>query len=435
VGTLLTRAAAGLLAAVLAMPALADGEHGDRHELRLELDASFLAASSTLGSWTTGGLGKLRYAEDDDGLEASRLFVEYGGRITPTLHGTAIVDYVDDASSGLGITEAYLDWHPIPKSRNQHQVKFGAFYPPLSLENGADGWNSPFTYSYSAIDTWLGEEIRPVGAEWSLRRRLGFSGSLQELRAFAAGFYGGDPAGTLLFWRGWGLHDRQTRFNDKLPMPPTPIWDATGTIVGFRDQWVRPLDEIDHRPGAYLGLAWRYSSRALVQLLSYDNRADANAFRDGQWGWHTRFAGLSAQISLPGQLGLLTESLKGSTYWIVGARPDGTLSPRAELVEDGFAASYLILTRVLHSAHRLSLRYDSFDMTREEAVPQLHSDAGRAWTLAYRYARNERLSGGIEWLNVRSSRDLWAVFYGVPRTATERELRLQVTYKINVPTQ
>ena len=45
-------------------------------------------------------------------------------------------------------------------------------------------------------------QIRPVGAEWSLRRRLGFPGSPHELRAFADGFYGNDPAGTLLFWRG-----------------------------------------------------------------------------------------------------------------------------------------------------------------------------------------------------------------------------------------
>ena len=172
-----------------------------------------------------------------------------------------------------------------------------------------------------------------------------------------------------------------------------------------------------------------------MQLLRYDNRADVSAFRDGQWGWHTRFTGVSAQISLPAQLGLLAEWLTGSTYWIVGARPDGTLSPRAELVDDGFDASYVMLTRVLHGAHRLSLRYDSFGMMRAETAPPLHSDAGRAWTLAYRYARNERLSGGIEWLEIHSSRDLWSAFYALPHAATERELRLQVTYKINMPAQ
>ena len=429
-GTLLTRLALTFFAVCAALPARADG---DRHQLRLEFDAGFVRASSELDSWPSGGLGKLRFAENDDGFGASRFFAEYHGRITPTLVGTATMDYVDDASAGLGLTEAYLEWRPIPTSRNQHQVKLGAFYPPLSLENGGHGWHSPFTYSYSAINSWLGEEIRPVGAEWSLRRRLGFAGSPHELRAFAAGFYGGDPAGALLFWRGWGLHDRQTRFSDELPIPPMPVWDSTGTIVGYRDQSVRPLDEIDHRPGAYAGAQWRYANRALVALARYDNRADESAFRDRQWGWHTRFVSLSAQVSLPWELGLLVQWLSGSTYWIVGARPDGTLSPTAAAVDDEFDAEYVMLTRLLRTAHRLSLRYDTFGIVRDEAAPALKSDAGHAWTLAYRYSRSERLSGGIEWLAIRSRRDLWADFYGVPRVATEHALRVQISYKLGLP--
>ena len=64
-----------------------------------------------------------------------------------------------------------------------------------------------------------------------MRRHSGYAGSPHELVAFASGFYGNDPAGTLLFWRGWSLHDRQSRLNDQLPMPPMPIW-RNGTIVG-----------------------------------------------------------------------------------------------------------------------------------------------------------------------------------------------------------
>ncbi len=75
-----------------------------------------------------------------------------------------VADYVDDASGGVDLTEALLEWRPVPRSRNQQQLKIGAFYPSLSLENGDRGWQSPFTYSYSAINTWLGEEIRPFGS-------------------------------------------------------------------------------------------------------------------------------------------------------------------------------------------------------------------------------------------------------------------------------
>src|SRR5690606_3435751 len=106
-------------------------------------------------------------------------------------------------------------------------------------------------------------------------RRLGL-GSPHELRAFAAAFMGNDPAGTLLFWRGWSLHDRQTRLDDRLAAPPKPIW-VDGVIVGSRPQHVEPFEEIDDEPGAYAGLEWRYARRVLVQAARYDNRSDPHA--------------------------------------------------------------------------------------------------------------------------------------------------------------
>ena len=33
-----------------------------------------------------------------------------------------------------------------------------------------------------------------------------------------------------------------------------------------------------------------------MQLARYDNRADPNAFSDGQWGWETAFTQLGIQI-------------------------------------------------------------------------------------------------------------------------------------------
>jgi hypothetical protein len=430
--TVLTRlsVAVALGAAAVALPA---AEPGDRHRWRIEMDAGVVSRDSTLGAWTDGGIGKLRYGEDDDGMNAARVLFDYRGRITPTLATTIVADYVADASTGLDLTEAFVDWRPIPTSANQHQVRFGAFYPPLSLENVDPGWQSPFSYSYSAINTWIGEEIRPIGAEWSLRRRLGFEGSPHELRAFAAGFYGNDPAGTLLFWRGWSVHDRQTRLNDVLPMPPLPTWNWSGVIVGHTPQFVEPFEEIDDAPGAYAGIEWRYARRVLLQLSAYDNRADPNAFRDGQWGWQTKFAQVAMQVSLPWDIGLLAQWLEGETYWITGARANGTLSPVAEFVEDAFDAKYVLLTRMFGGAHRVTLRYDDFGMARNDAVPPLTVDDGHAWTFAYRYERSARLSAGLEWLEIESRRDLWSEFYFSDERATERELRLQVSLRLGAP--
>ena len=429
-GSLLARATLTMLAAAAGGPAaVRAAESGDRHHWQVELATSYVATDSPLASWPGGGLGKLRYAESDDDVNAVRLFAHYRGRITPTLWTTAVVDYVGDASAGLDVSEAFLDWRPIPKSPNQQQLRVGMFYPPFSLENGESGWQSPFTYSYSAINTWIGEEIRPIGAEWSLRRRLGEPGSPHELRAFAAGFFGNDPAGTLLFWRGWSLHDRQTRLNDRLTIPPVPVFGAGGVQVGTRTQIIEPFEELDHEPGAYAGLEWRYGRRVLMQLAHYDNRADPNAFADGEWGWDTSFTHLGAQVSLPGEIGLVTQWMKGKTYWISGARPDGTRWSMARVVEDGFESKFVLLTRVLRNAHRLSLRYDDFVVVRAEPSPALQSDSGHAWTLAYRYERSARLSAGLEWLEITSRRDLWPAFYSLPSQVTERQLRLQVSLR------
>jgi hypothetical protein len=427
---LLSRASTVIVAALLCRTALA-ADGGDRHRFELTLDLGYQAADSDLGAWTDGGLGKLRYA-DDDGVEAARVMLEYRGRISPTWSTTIVADYVDDASSGLDLTETFVEWRPIPRSKDQHQVRIGAFYPPLSLENVSAGWESPYSDSYSAINTWIGEEIRPIGAEWSLRRRLGPLGSPHELEVFAAGFFGNDPAGTLLFWRGWSLHARQTRLNDRLPMPQMPQWNSQGTIVGFRDQHVEPFEEIDHDPGVYGGVEWRYARRVLLKLARYDNRADPHAFDAGQWGWHTAFTALGLQASLPWEIGLVAQWLDGSTYWISGARRNGTLSPAAELVEDGFDARFVLLTRSFGGAgaHRLSIRYDDFAMAREPGPEPLSSDHGHAWTAAYRFEPSPRWSARVEWLKVESRRDLWSEFYAKPHAATERHLRLIGTYRL-----
>ena len=404
------------------------GAESDRHDLKIDISAGYVSASTDLTAWPEGGLSKLRIT--DDGVTMFRAFVDYRGRLTPTLQARVIADYVDDGSSGIDLTEAYIDWRPIPSSPNQHQVRFGAFYPPFSLENGDSGWQSPFTYSYSAINTWLGEEVRPIGVEWSLRRRLR---NAHEIRGFAAGFYGNDPAGTLLFWRGWSLHDRQSRLHDHFTIPDMPVFTG-GVVTGTRDQTLKPFVETDHEPGAYAGVEWRYARRVLVQLARYDNRADPYSFADGQWGWDTVFDHLAVQVALPAELGLVAQWMSGTTDWVAGASQAGTLSPFVRFVQDELDSQFVMLTRRLGGMHRLALRYDTFSINRPSMSPPLESDAGDAWTLSYRLApANARFSGGIEWLRIDSHRDIWPMFYSVPSDQTEDQLRLQFSFRLAAP--
>ena len=423
--TLLIRVA--LAGASVSMAAAAIAADGERHSWMLDVAIGYPATSSDLAPWTESGNGKLRFA-DDGGLAGNHFAAEYHGRIVNTLSVKTVFDYADDASTGLDVTEAYLDWHPVPKTVNQHTFRFGAFYPPFSLENSDVGWGSPFSTSWSTINTWLGEEIRPIGAEWRVRRRVGFAGSPHELSAFVSGFYGNDPAGTLLFWRGFALHDRQTRLNDTLPMPPMPVFGAGGIVVGTRPQSVEPFEEIDDEPGYYAGVEWRYARRALLQLAVYDNRADPDSFREGQWGWKTSFSHIGAQVDLPAGLGLMAQWMAGETYWLIGVTPTGMRTSATALVEDEFDASFVMLTKRLAAAHRVSARYDTFDFRRDSM--NLTIDSGHAWTLAYQYEATSSLALAFEWLTIESTRDLWPMFYGLPREATERQLRLKLAYRL-----
>lgn len=140
-------------------------------------------------------------------------------------------------------------------------------------------------------------------------------------------------------------------------------------------------------------------------------------------GWKTAFTHVGVQLALPGDVGLISHWLHGDTRWIAGARPNGTLAPMAELVEDGFDAPFAMLTRLFRGRHRLSVRYDDFAIERSEATPAERSDAGHAWTAAYRWSQR-RCTTGIEWMRIESRRDLWTETYSAPAAAAETALRL-----------
>jgi len=102
-------------------------------------DQSFVHASTPLVSWVDHGPGKLRFDESSDGALVPRAFVDYRGRITPTLRAHATVNANSDGDAEIGVTEAYLEYRPVPSSPWARRWRFGAFYPHVSLENAAAG--------------------------------------------------------------------------------------------------------------------------------------------------------------------------------------------------------------------------------------------------------------------------------------------------------
>jgi hypothetical protein len=403
-------------------------ELSDRHEIEIGLDWNLFDARSDLGAWTDGGSGKLRYDSGGSRHSSARVAIEYRGQITPTLFARAVGDAIEDAPTTAGLTEAYLEWRPLPSGVTRNRLRFGAFYPPFSLENTGFAWESPYSRSFSAINAWLAEEIRPIGVDWRLSRPVGNEQSPQQIDVFAGLFYGNDPAGTLLFWRGWSVHDRQTRLNERLPLAALVVPGPPGGPPIIVERRLDPIAEIDHRPGIYVGGDLSFARRARVSLAHYDNRADPYRFRDGQWAWATRFWHIAAQVSLPGDVGMIVQHLRGDTGWLVPPTSDGTIPATTEYVTDEFDASFLLISKAIGGRHRISLRFDAFDFQRPG---ELVIDRGDAATLAYGYSLSPRLSMQLEWMEIDSLRDVWPLLLGHASTR-ETESMLQLEFRLSI---
>ena len=395
----------------------------DRHHFTAAVDFSVIGADGELPSWLYSGNGKLRYDDDHQGLRVSRAFLDYRGRIAPTLFAHAVLNVNDTVAETIDVTEAYVEWRPLPRSEYRARGRAGFFYPRLSLENGGAGWTSPYTLSASTINTWLGEELRVFGAELRLTRDLpqwpGHQVSVE-----GGLFYGNDPTGALLTWRGWASHDRQTGLNGKLPLPEISAieaWDPGGNPIGT----LKPFQEIDNRPGYYASVEWSWRQRVLLRYSHYDNRADPEV-RDGEdYAWETVFEHVGIQVALPWDLGLLGQWIGGSTKMGVDLGPW-----RVQDVD--YDTTYLMLTRPF-GRHRISTRYEWFDLQPfNDPLGITNQDKGNAMAVAWLWAPLRQLQVGAEYLQIasehcRSETCFW-VFQGLPRSTRDQQLQLTMRW-------
>ncbi|WP_315979826.1 hypothetical protein [Aliamphritea spongicola] len=180
-----------------------------------------LAHSDTSDSYRQGGVGK--FGTDNGGQaylgQAGLQWVlEWDSGLS--FH-TVANGYYDGEDNGLGITESFFRYRGIPnESGHRLQSKVGLFYPAISLENKAFAWAAKNTLNSSTLNTWIGEEIRLLGAEltWTRLGKLNDAG--YDLSFTASGFFNNDPTGALLAWHGWTSSSRQTLWGEKRKIPP-----------------------------------------------------------------------------------------------------------------------------------------------------------------------------------------------------------------------
>jgi hypothetical protein len=375
------------------------------------------AVGSSTRSWMDGGLGKTRYGGDVGGgrrayAKVSEATLVIEPRIGWDVSGVIQLTAAPEQQNAIDIVEAYLQYKPVPTGPWSVKVKTGVFLPPISLENTGLGWTSPYTISSSAINTWVGEELRTIGGEAT----VGYRGTDVGLSLLGALYEFNDPAGTLMAWRGWALHDRVTGLFDRLRLAPLPIIQPNG-ILSRQRPTERPFVEIDDRVGYYAGARIEAFGLGTLSLLRYDNRADDKVFEKGQWPWRTAFwsAGVSAPV---GGLDVLAQAMTGWTTLIT--------TPRGPIVGTDFAAAYGLVSKGW-GRHRLSLRADWFKTTDQDIFPDANDEHGYALTLGYVFRPTAKQRLTLEMLYIDSTRTERKSL-GLPTRAQESQFQLSYRF-------
>jgi hypothetical protein len=380
-------------------------------DFSVSVDLRAIAAEAT-PSFLDGGLGKFRYGESGLALGRLRLALEQPIGETVKLRLDAS-SWGDDDRNPLGLTEAVVDFRPVPQGAWRPRLRTGLFHAPASLANRADGWESPYTISFSALDSWLAEEIRSIGVEGSIDHLGRLAGGDHDVGAFVGLFGWNDPAGVMIARHGFALHDRQT-------LPFGRVGDPDRGPVRGRQLF----HEIDGRPGYYVGARWRWLDRLEARAMHYDSLGDLDGAKPSidDVAWRTRFDTLGVRAEAGERLTLVAQWLDGYT----AARP------ATGFFEWTFTSWYL-LANTHAGPFGATLRYDDFRRPNlpNATTPRRTLERGSAWTIAWTWqppASPWRLAAEASRIHSRTD-DRLAL--GLPTLADESRLEVSLRYRFD----
>lgn len=346
-------------------------------------------------SWVDGGFGKLRSGSDGDLAIQPQLgnaSLVWKPQFTWSLGAVVLGSVQGGQRTDAGLSQAYLSFRPMRSNTVAFSARAGLMWPPVSLEHEGADWHVKDSITPSAINSWIGEEVRPLAAEASLAFAIGGN----KFRTTAALIDGNDTAGTLLTFRGWALHDRTTLAFNRQPLPP-----LDSDIAGYQAPYTHPLLDIGHgfaqRPGYYVKLAWAPPAPVRFELFRYDNEADPQAVnKDLEWGWHTSFEDAGMVVDLGSGAELKAQALSGRT--LMGYREDGL-----RWVHNRFRSAFMLLTRPFGPA-RLTGRVDLFDTRNHGSdVDNEYDEHGWSAMIAAKHDWNH-VTGLVELVRVWSRR-------------------------------
>jgi hypothetical protein len=349
-------------------------------------------------SWVEGGLGKLRSGSDGDFRVRAQLgnaSLVWKPQFTWSLGAVIVGSLQGGQRTEAGLSQAYLTFKPMRGSKLALSARAGLMWPPVSLENEGADWHVKDSITPSAINSWIGEEVRPVAAEASLGTSLG----RHKFRVSAAVMAANDTAGTLLTFRGWALHDRTTLAFRRQPLPP-----LDDPVVFYQAPYTHPLLDVGsgfaHRLGYYAKLSWQPPVPVRIEFFRYDNRANPEAVDAKlEWGWRTSFDHVGLAADLGGGAELKAQAMQGRTR--MGYVDEGETR---RWVDNRFRSAFLLLSRAFGTV-RMTARLDAFDTrNRGSDVGDEYDDRG--WSAMLAGKREWRhFTGLVELLHVSSRRE------------------------------
>src|SRR3954447_4702627 len=188
------------LAALCSAPAQAEADFDlfSADTLQISGDVRAVAVDGE-ESWLDGGFGKLRSSGTRDGdfrftPQLGNASLIWQPQFTWSLSATVVGSLQGGERTQAGLSQAYLSFRPMRSTKFAVSARAGLMWPPISLEHEGADWHVKDSITPSAINSWIGEEVRPAAAEGMVAATLG----QHQIRATAAIIAANDTAGTLL---------------------------------------------------------------------------------------------------------------------------------------------------------------------------------------------------------------------------------------------
>ncbi|MDB5434011.1 MAG: hypothetical protein JWR47_268 [Phenylobacterium sp.] len=374
-----------------------------------------MAADGEKG-WLDGGFGKTSASGAGPGhwkgkAQLSDAALEWRPRLNFAVSGLVSAHLQPDTDPKLDLGEAYVKLQGPPSRLGKWSARVGVFYPPVSMEHEGVAWTNPDMLTSSAINSWIGEEVKVGGVEATVSQRFGG----HEVSATGAVFGFNDTSGTLLSFRGWALGDVQTGTHTDFQLPPLSPFMVTKQAA-----ITTPFIELDDRAGYYGRLEWRPPAPVRVNVTYYDNVGNRIAVKDLQWAWETHFLNVGVEWEPDDRTRLAAQGMTGKTLM-------GYTMPGGIWLDVDFQAAYLLAQRRV-AADTFSGRIDTFRV-RDRTFRALddNSEHGWAYAVAWRHPLAPHADLVLEALHVSSRRPARVLAAEDPRqdqTVLQSALRL-----------